>query len=47
MAEIKAEIKKPEIKKPEVPKEAPKDNFRYLVRIVNTDLDGNKQIVTP
>jgi small subunit ribosomal protein S13 len=39
--EIKTEIKKPELKKPE----APKDNFRYLVRIVNTDLDGNRKII--
>ena len=45
MADIKAETKKPEIKKPEANEQKEKDNFRYLVRIVNTDLDGKKQIV--
>jgi small subunit ribosomal protein S13 len=31
--------------KPVAPSVPPKDDFRYLVRIANTDLDGNRMIV--
>jgi small subunit ribosomal protein S13 len=33
---------RPEIKQPAMPKQS--ENFRYIVRIMNTDLDGNRSI---
>jgi len=46
MAEEKQE-QKPQQKpapKPEAKEPAKNDNFRYIVRVANTDLDGNKRI---
>ena len=40
----KVESKEPEIKKGEKKKSDEKDDFKYIVRIANTDIDGEKTI---
>ncbi len=44
-AEPKADAKARQKAQPKEPKEKKDENFRYIVRLVNTDLDGNKSIV--